>query len=104
MRIDSSLMFCAISRKAEAAGAPDDSGYLNRRNGEIIFLYDREGAADAMIGEGAAVEQVFDRATLDSSPDDWVEIPKYDRRVEECDEGTFIERFLRDNGIDATVE
>jgi hypothetical protein len=101
VQIDDGMMYCAISNVEESVGVPESTGFLNRRTGEIVFLHQAEGETDAMWGTDAAVDAVFDRAGIDASPADWVEIPKYDSRVEGRDnEDAFIRRFLALHGIE----
>jgi hypothetical protein len=110
--VDWGVLFCAI-KDASQWGGQETTGFLNRRTGEIVFVPEtgREDddvdieSFDARWGRGAAVESIFDRATLDAAPDDWIEIPKYDRLADGRDrEEEFIDEFLRDNGVDATDE
>jgi hypothetical protein len=102
-------MFCAISTRsvkaAETLGLPVDKAFLHRGTGEIVFIYENVGDAEAMVGKDAAIDGVFDRTHIDASPDEWLEIPKFASRFDGCgNEEAFIQRFLQEHGIEAELE
>ena len=105
LKIDSGKMFCAISDANETVGGCQEKAFLNCKTGEIIFIPESEFQAAAWYGEGVAVDMVFDRAQIETSPEDWVDIPKYDSRLEgPRNEEGFIHRFLAEHGIEAELE
>lgn len=104
LKIDSGKMFCAISNASVTAGGPEEKAFLNRHTGQIVFLTESEGETSAWYGKDVAVDSVFQRADLEANPDQWLEIPKYDRRFEDCDEEEFVTRFLTEYGIEAALE
>jgi hypothetical protein len=97
LKIDDGLMYSAISNAEEAAGQPECKGYLNRKTGEIAFVYRPYGEADTWYGEVAGTGGLRKRAEMDRSPDEWLEIPKYHGG---CSEDEFIRDFLGEHGID----
>ena len=83
---------------------PDvDRGYLNPRTGEIVFVSDKEGVTAALLGDETAVDYVFNRATVEASPDDWIEIPKFSRETRDEEQTKFMKDFLRKHGIEAEL-
>jgi hypothetical protein len=72
---DDGLMYSAISDHPRDLG-PNDTGYLNRRTGEIVFLTPTSDEATGWCGEEIAFEMVGKRASTENRPSDWIEIPK----------------------------
>src|SRR5262245_13644632 len=104
IKIDYGTFHCVAHH--QTGDFPEIVGYLNRHTGEIVcFCEDAEKWA----GTECAVDLVFDRARIDASPRDWLEIPKFDRvRGEQYDAEdnrfrTFRQDFFRANGIDAEM-
>ena len=109
LKVDSGMMFCAISNASETSGGPQERGFLNRKTGEICFIPESELEADCWYDTNIAVDMVFDRAHIETSPEDWVEIPKYNSRLggprgEDESEDGFIQRFLEEHGIEAELK
>lgn len=105
MKIDLGKMLCAVSTCLDEAraevGAPEDTAFLHRTTGKIVFLHENEGDTEAWQGTDVAIDSVFDRASIDNSPDEWIEIPKCHT---EGNEEEFIRVFLAGQGIDAELE
>jgi len=76
MEIDYGLLMTAVSSHAKEHGFSLDTGYLNRHTGEILFLGDPKKDTEACMGDAAA-EMVHSRADIESRPDIWIAIPKY---------------------------
>lgn len=95
---DDGLMFSAIADFSHERGF-EETGYLNRRTGEIVFVVDGELKAEAWYGPDVASDAVFDRAAVAASPEDWIEIPKYVRGFDGDNEEAFIHRFLQEHGL-----
>jgi hypothetical protein len=53
------------------------TGYIHRRTWDVILLTDRS-ANYQVGGEDLLVGVLEDRRKYDASPDDWIEIPKFD--------------------------
>lgn len=103
IKIDSGLLFVAVSDAARQHGYPVSEAYLNRTSGEIVFKYDTKGDVEGLLGNEANLQAVFDAAAVSANPEDWIAIPKYYRSSEWNDEEQFIGRFLNDLGIDLEV-
>jgi hypothetical protein len=97
IRYDDGMMRLAISRANENHGFPAYTGFLHRTTGEIVFISECEGETAAWFGTDVAVDEVFDRARIDTAPDEWVEIPKHYGDAE--DEDVFIQQFLSEHGL-----
>jgi hypothetical protein len=104
IKIDDGLMRCAVSLSSllGAHGAPEERAFLNRKTGEIVFFPDNEERAEAWYGAGAATAAVRNRARVEASQQDWIEIPQTDSREDDVD--GFIQDFLRQHGILATLK
>jgi hypothetical protein len=76
LSFDYDMMYLAISDTQRKQGGCPDTGYLNRKTGQIVFLPDSEGQAASWCGTDYAVDSVFDRAHIESSTDEWIKIPK----------------------------
>lgn len=110
MTIDLGQMFCAVSpieeemseaskQRGELLWPPCSKGFLNRFTGEIVFLCESEIADANWHGEDVAVENVGNRAAIEASPDQWLEIP----RCYDGEEEPFIRGFLAVHGIQAEL-
>lgn len=111
-----------LMRGAIAVDELKTKGYLNRHTGEIAFV----DANESYSGIDVAVDCVFNRATVEANPNDWIEIPKnihlpvfhndwcdcrtvrglpcncggLERaRTEEKDDDKFIADFLKEHGL-----
>jgi hypothetical protein len=94
----------AISNELEQHGFPQDRFYIHRKTGEIICIFDKEGEVDRYFGDGVATDAIANRSRLYASPDEWVEIPKYDTRVYgRGNEDKFIRDFFEEQGIDNAI-
>jgi hypothetical protein len=71
LTIDLMLMRLAVDR-VRLPGEPEWRGYLNRRTGEIVFVYDTEEDARWL---GSKPPAYRTRAEINSSSDPWVKIP-----------------------------
>ena len=99
MRIDLGKLYSAVE---EHADGPQDTGFLNKRTGEIVFVPDNEGQHAAWCGEDVAVDAVFDRAAVEANPSEWLEIPKIPGHpaCHDIDRDEHIRDFLREHGIE----
>lgn len=101
LKVDSGHMFCAIVNNTDG---PAWTGFLNRKSGAIVFVYDDEGEVEDHHGSEVATDAVFDRAAVEAAPDDWIEIPRYDSQAEgRHKEDEFVERFFAEHGIKAEL-
>jgi hypothetical protein len=101
LKIDYGRMLVAVS-DTTAADCPQEQAYLNKKTGEILFLFEAEGESASWYGRAAAEVNRDTRAELDAHMDDCdlIEIPKNVQRV---DDEKHIERFLREHGIEAIL-
>ena len=104
LKVDHGLLVTAMSSSSDGPGG---TGYLHRRSGQIVFVFEDEERADGWVGNEAMVDAGFTAAIIAEAPDDWVKIPTYDRppgvRHEEIDLDPFIAEFFKDNGIEAQL-
>jgi hypothetical protein len=101
MKIDLGRMLRAISPGGEKPGMPEETAFLHRTTGQIVFLTENEGDADTVCVTTEVIAGGFDRAGVDNSPDKWIEIPKCHTAGNEEE---FIREFLAEHGIDAVLE
>ncbi len=74
LKYDDILMRSAIATKLD--DGPHDTGFINRRTGEIVFLPDAEGNCENWYGLDVTIDSVFDRARIAANQDEWIEIPR----------------------------
>lgn len=92
-------MFPAISDTSHSGG-PNDKGFLNRNTGEVIYLAKDFEEAKTWWGIEPAIDGERNRARMEASPGEWLEVPKFDRRCDgENNEEAFIKEFLVKNGL-----
>ena len=102
LKIDSGHMFSAIN---DLTDGPSGCGFIHRRTGEILFVNDDDVDESTWYGKDVAINNVFERAVVEASPEQWVEIPRYDRCMMGRDrEEEFIRDFLEENGIAAELD
>ena len=80
LKIDSGSLFAAMSDARESVEEhfpflAEDTGYLNLSTGEIIFVYENEGKAEATHGVNYR-KAIAVRRRWEATSDDWLEIPK----------------------------
>lgn len=101
MKVDLDMLFIAIGSNEHGF---DYTGFLHRRTGEILFVYEEERAVAGFMGEEHVADAVFDRATVEAAPEDWVEIPKYDwREWGRHQEEEFLREFFQEAGLDVEI-
>ncbi len=64
---------------------PEDVGFLNRKTAEIVFVPDGKSTQErlaAWLGDRVATEMMQNLTMVEVKPDEWVEIPKYQRLPE----------------------
>jgi hypothetical protein len=98
MKINLGSMLRAISPRGEKHGMPQETAFLHRMTGQIVFLTQDEGHAEVVCLTAEVAAGVFHRTSLDSFPDKWIQIPKC---PSEGNEEEFIRGFLAEHGIDA---
>lgn len=127
LAFDSGLMYAAISSPHHAG----ETGYLNRKSGEILFVFEKDEDAEECFGCSAAENTSF-RAHIAANPEEWIAVPRNVRlplfhepwcdvrtaptwnpwtpctcgfdqkaRREREDDDAFIHDFLKANGIEA---
>jgi hypothetical protein len=94
--IDCGRMLSAVD--VPHVGGPQETAYINRRTGEIVFLTETAREAEEWWGAEAAADMVRERRAVENRPGDWVEIPKL-HGVGDDEER--VGDFLRENNIDA---
>ena len=70
MDIDYRKLIAAVSSRTKGLGFPVDTAHLNRHTGEIVFLGDMKADAGDWLGTD----------DIESNPNTWIAIPKYEGR------------------------
>jgi hypothetical protein len=79
VKIDDGMMYCAISDHS-GSSCPEDTAYLNRHTGKIVFLFPDATDEEAADVRGVSASDVAAaRRAVEDNPADWVEVPKYTR-------------------------
>ena len=72
IKIDLMLMRQAVVN-VRLPGEPERQGYLNRRTGEVVFVFDTE--QDACWPSSKKPPSHYTRAEIEASADEWLRIP-----------------------------
>jgi hypothetical protein len=76
VNFDDGLMYLAIHPINKLGGEPENTGYLNRKDGEIIFVYENDEDAELHMDDADGAENAANRAKIAAAPEEWVEIPR----------------------------
>jgi len=68
---NSALMYAAIANPHHEG----ETGYLNRKSGEILFVFANDEDAEDCFGCSAAENASF-RARIAANPEEWIEVPR----------------------------